>query len=922
MKIFSPVLKGTTTSDGTSNLSGSFTGSLSGTAATASYVVSSVTDAAQNTRLQTLESVTGSYASTSSLATSNSRISVLENVTGSYASTGSNQFNGSQTITGSLTATGTITAQTLVVQTITSSVEFVTGSNRFGSTTGNTHEFTGSLLVSGSQIVNGNVGIGTTSPLTVTNFTTLTLNGTSASLVEMQSGGTSYARVQASPSEMSLLARGGTPMIFYTNPGTDTERMRITNSGSVGIGTTSPSYKLDVNGVVNSKGYVINGDYSSVSGVPNAGIYGTDSSFADGFNSLIVASRTDAARPIIFATYNGSSFAERMRITAAGNVGIGTTNPSGTYGKLSVAGGISILNDNNAKLEIGRYSSGTPNSYIKIGANSNSLRFTNNTDAADVLEITNSGSLGLGVTPSAWTTPFTVIQGGAYGQSIGFQSNGPDIKIGTNNYYYGGSYLYTTSNGAAQLNIGGNSGFQFNTAPSGTTDGIITFTQVVTITQGGVVGIGITNPSSAYLDITGTNDFKNSLQLRSGNIDTGTSSNQILFGFNGTETYRHAIKTRHMSAATAGNAIDFYVWKQGTDANGTIGTQHVMSLNGGNVGIGTTSPTLALSVIGQVRAGYATNAGVTIGLAPSGVPNNDLSAYILWGDNATFGGENGDLIYIPRTSTTGAHRFYTGAFGLASEKMRITSGGNVGIGTSSPGVKFEVIGTKQTISSTDNGVVNITDNSGFAANSGGSLVFRGVYNSAGSTAGTGFIDTLKDNGTDGNYSYAMAFGSRSNGSSSIERMRITSAGYLTLPYQPAFYAWYNGGNSTRTTGAFTSFNSVRVNRGGHYNTSNGRFTAPIAGVYEFTFSLLFRQSNETGAGEISIGVNGSNLGPRGIAYSSFADSSNGHAQTLVKVILSLSANDYVTGWIHASGNTDANWYFGENLGYFCGTLIG
>jgi hypothetical protein len=113
--------------------------------------------------------------------------------------------------------------------------------------------------------------------------------------------------------------------------------------GKVGIGTTNPGYKLDINGLVNSKGYIINGDYSAISGVPNAGIYGTDSSFTDGFNSLIVASRTDAARPIIFATYNGSSFAERARITGAGSVGIGTATPDAT---LAVHGQFKIKTTN------------------------------------------------------------------------------------------------------------------------------------------------------------------------------------------------------------------------------------------------------------------------------------------------------------------------------------------------------------------------------------------------------------------------------------------------------------------------------------------------------------------------------------------------------------------------------------------------
>jgi hypothetical protein len=103
------------------------------------------------TRLNTIESVTGSFASTSS-------VNNLQSVTGSYASTGSNQFNGNQSISGSITSNGTITAQTLVVQTVTSSVEFVTGSTRNGSLAANTHQFTGSVLMSGSLNVGGALG--------------------------------------------------------------------------------------------------------------------------------------------------------------------------------------------------------------------------------------------------------------------------------------------------------------------------------------------------------------------------------------------------------------------------------------------------------------------------------------------------------------------------------------------------------------------------------------------------------------------------------------------------------------------------------------------------------------------------------------------------------------------------------------------
>ena len=85
-------------------------------------------------------------------------------------------------------------------------------------------------------------------------------------------------------------------------------------------------------------------------------------------------------------------------VDSTGKVGVGTTSPTGTYGKLSVAGGISLLGDNNAKLEVGVYSSGILNSYIKLGANSTSLRITNNNDSADIFTITNAGNVGIGTT--------------------------------------------------------------------------------------------------------------------------------------------------------------------------------------------------------------------------------------------------------------------------------------------------------------------------------------------------------------------------------------------------------------------------------------------------------------------------------------------------------------------------------------------
>ena len=89
---------------------------------------------------------TASYANTASFALTASYL-LGQSPTASYALTASYADN--------FTVGGTLTAQTIVAQTITSSIDFVTGSTRNGSLLTNTHEFTGSVLITGSLTVNG-----------------------------------------------------------------------------------------------------------------------------------------------------------------------------------------------------------------------------------------------------------------------------------------------------------------------------------------------------------------------------------------------------------------------------------------------------------------------------------------------------------------------------------------------------------------------------------------------------------------------------------------------------------------------------------------------------------------------------------------------------------------------------------------------
>ena len=128
---------------------------------------------------------------------------------------------------------------------------------------------------------------------------------------------------------MEFGALGGNQDIAFGNNGN--ERMRITSSGNVGIGTTTPSHQLSVGGLT---GMAI---YSNIGGSTQT--FNAGAGTYIGWNMLNGGAETDIVNFNSgsfqggFAFYNttGSTFSSSspllMRITAAGNVGIGETNP-------------------------------------------------------------------------------------------------------------------------------------------------------------------------------------------------------------------------------------------------------------------------------------------------------------------------------------------------------------------------------------------------------------------------------------------------------------------------------------------------------------------------------------------------------------------------------------------------------------------
>ena len=179
---------------------------------------------------------------------------------------------------------------------------------------------------------NGNVGIGTANPDAL-----LTLDNPGSPLLKLSDAG---AGVGLMGTADDAIAGGGTADFGITalsgsllfGSGGVTERMRITSSGNVGIGTTSPASPLTVYGAANY-GQV---DIVSTSANGESGILFKSADDTDSSGWLVgknIALTNDS-----FGIFNGSN---RLVIDTAGNVGVGTTSPWRTF---SVDGTVSLKN--------------------------------------------------------------------------------------------------------------------------------------------------------------------------------------------------------------------------------------------------------------------------------------------------------------------------------------------------------------------------------------------------------------------------------------------------------------------------------------------------------------------------------------------------------------------------------------------------
>ena len=149
------------------------------------------------------------------------------------------------------------------------------------------------------------------------------------------------------------------------------------------------------------------------------------------------------------------------------------------------------------------------------------------------------------------------------------------------------------------------------------------------------------------------------------------------------------------------------------------------------------------------------------------------------------------------------------------------------------------------------------------------------------------------------------------GTNAAERMRITSSGYVIKSNTPAFKCKLSSATGANFTGYFV-FGNVSYNIGSHYNSSNGRFTAPVDGRYLFAWYTNMERAGGNGSFYAEWYINGNAQGNRMYSHHSGAWELIGGT-----VIFDLNANDYVQIRAMTSGNWDGGQY-GSYSGYLLG----
>ena len=622
------------------------------------------------------------------------------------------------------------------------------------------------------------VGIGTYSSTGPTLARTTVLESSNANALVNFSAGTKDVFVTY-PSDRAVTTDGVETLTNKTINGSNNTitnvslTTAVTGTLPVANGGTGVTTSTGTTSVVLSNSPVLVtptlGAASATSIANGLGAVGTPSyAFTGDLNTGMWSPGTDT---VAFST-NG---AERMRITSAGNVGIGVSSPAG---RLALAGTGS--GSTSPEISFENQTATTGRTYAIISGDGGPLRFQDVTAGAERMRIDSSGNIGIGT--SSPGAKLDVI--GAVRSTGGFSSNSTTafqpqtIMSNSASDATGGYYIFYKGRAGSTTSLSGDtlgtllwygydtgntavatsSIFTLQTAAAGvgSVPTALVFTnggntERMRIDSSGNVGIGTTSPVQRLHVRQDQNGTTAALIQNRNGTGSPASALQFISGAFDLSDNRYA-----MISSAGGSNTTLQFWT----GEGAAPAERMRITSAGNVGIGTSSPAAKFQIdqnqaaISYLDYNNTTNGGGVVwrqivrNIANSGTTSVDIAKL------------TGGAFLINNNDTNAAN--FT-AFGVgASERMRIDSSGRVGIGTSSPAAKLDVVSG----AGTDNIIRSIAGNAAYMVLQGTSFYnFNAVqsYDSASnlqwSVGGGGAANTL-------------AF--TTNGAN--ERMRITSGG--------------------------------------------------------------------------------------------------------------------------------------------------
>ena len=630
------------------------------------------------------------------------------------------------------------------------------------------------------------------------------------------------------------------------------------------------------------------------------------------------ATVTTAAQPAITSVGTLTAFrstgiddnsnALAMTIDSSENVGIGTAAPTE---KLEVAGNV-ILDVADAHINLKSGGGGT----------SGAVNWTYNTDstvyASIKLPYDTRATLGL-ITET--TYPISLQATGSSGfirfqtygtermrltnTGLGIGTTAPEAKlhvIGNASGLNDGTIALFEGN-----NVGGNRGIHIGQEGSGSqawpfiqayhSQSVTNYWNLLLNPYGGNVGIGTTVNSlfnsvggttklavvgdSASNAVLGNTDASISIINKDGTLGNTAGLHFARADTDETPNYAGAsIVAQFLAAQVTGQypAADMN-FLTSTSQNAAPSFKMILTA-AGRLGIGTATPVHPLTVT-------ATGSTSTFSVNPS----STLTVIGTAQSSAT-----NSALFID-TKGTGATNFRNGSG--ATMLMSLTSSG-LGIGTTAPNTKIDVIGS----STGGSGAVDTIRlrHTGTTVNDGPRLQFTaGTSTSGAAIASQGKALNSAD----------LLFYAGGN----TERMRIDSSGRFTLGYQPRFLA-QRSSNQTNYVGSTQSqavlYDSAVQNVGNHFNTSTGKFTAPVAGMYAFQASVY---SNNSFA-QAWLVINGSRP-----SYGDVGVSATAGAVFAATWIFYLAANDTVGYHPYNASSSNQTIYVNSIHTWFKGYLI-